>query len=453
MSSLLVVAPHPDDEALGCGGIVAANIVAGNEVEVLFLTSGEYGCPGMDIAKAAAIREAEARAASMVLGSSIVDFWRLPDGRLAYNEEIRDRLIDLIEDINPDTIFVTHERESHPDHRVAGRLVREAVGKLENKPQVLTYEVWTPLTKADRLFNISGVIDKKTQAIRAHTSQVNRQSFDDSAIALARYRGVMQGRCEYAEAFGRMRLNGEDHMRITLALLTWAPSVNHPRAAYAYTTLNAAIFNLDPGDNELRVHIADDGSAPEHIDRLIAICHEYGFEPTITNSERGGYGKSYNLMMQAVHDSTDLVLPLEDDWELTRPLKLENIAKAIETSDGVIRCVRMGYLGFTQELRGKVVSVANQLFLLLDPDSPEPHVFAGHPRLESVAYQRDVGAWPEGIAAGQTEWEVTHRWPARTGVVWPMDLGIPASQDWGTLFAHIGSEGTGEVIPEAITSA
>lgn len=239
-------------------------------------------------------------------------------------------------------------------------------------------------------------------------------------------------------------------MRITIALLTWAPSVDHPRALYARRTLEAALTNIVPGeDNELHLHIADDGSDPQHIRELVEIAKKYGYEPSITNSNRGGYGKSYNLMMQTCHNMSDYILPLEDDWELTRELNLGQVVKSIDASGGVIRSVRMGYLGFTQALLGTVVSYGGQLFLLLDPDSPEPHVFAGHPRLETVDYQRDVGVWPEGIAAGATEWEVTHRFSARMGVAWPLDLGIPASQDWGTLFAHIGSEGVGEVEPQA----
>jgi hypothetical protein len=72
---------------------------------------------------------------------------------------------------------------------------------------------------------------------------------------------------------------------------------------------------------------------------------------------------------------------------------------------------------------------------LLDGDSPEPHVFAGHPRLETVGYQRRVGEWPEGLLPGETEFSVAHYQWARMGVVWPMDLVKPS----GDLFCHIGT--------------
>lgn len=445
---ILVVAPHPDDEAIGCGGFILRNLAVGNEVLTLFLTQGEHGMPGLDINTAASIRVEEAVIASEILGSTIYATWNEPDGGLTYSQDLMFRLKETIEAIKPDVVLVTHERESHPDHRAAGMLVREALSHIENPPEALTYEVWTPHVRVSRVMDITDVMDIKLSAIRAHQSQVVRTAFDTAAEGLNRYRGIMNGKCEYAEVFGKLHQSGAEEMKITLALLTWAPTVDHPRALYARRTLDAALNNIDPGDgNELRVHIADDGSDPQHVRELTEICRKYGYEPTITNSERGGYGKSYNLMMQACHDSSDYILPLEDDWELTRPLNLGPVVKAMDASSGTVRCVRMGYLGFTQQLKGTVVSFGGSLYLLLDPDSPEPHVFAGHPRLETVAFQRDVGSWPEGIAAGATEWEVTHRWPARTGVAWPLDLGVPASQDWGTLFAHIGAEGVGEVNP------
>jgi hypothetical protein len=265
-----------------------------------------------------------------------------------------------------------------------------------------------------------------------------------AALSLARYRGIMQGHCEYAEVYNRMREG--DGMRITIGMLTYAPSIAHPRAEYARTTLESTLKFIDPGDNTLQVHIADDGSDPQHIEILKGIASQYGYEATVTNAERGGYGKSYNLMCQAVHSNSDLVLPLEDDWELTRPLKLEYLAKALDENPD-IRSIRLGYLGITQPLVGTVAFRSGMTYLLLDPNSPEPHVFCGHPRLETVEYQRDIGAWPEGLRAGETEWEVTHRWPARTGVAWPLDIGLPASQDWGSIYAHIGSESFNELVP------
>lgn len=454
MTRLLAIMSHPDDAELGCAGLIIKTVMDGGSVFVLYLTSGEHGIPGKSIEEAREIREEEARQAARILSYDIVGFWRLPDGQLTYSKKLRDSIAKEIEIWSPDLIVTLHEGESHSDHRVTGQLVREALKTLEYPPSAITAEIWTPQLRAQRVLNISDVIDKKMEAIRVHKSQVGRIAFDEAALSLAHYQGILHGKCQYAEVYNTLRLSGESGMRIGLALLTYAPSFDHPRAEYARKTLESTLKFLECGNgNTLHVHIADDGSDRKHVDALQEICAKYGYPiPSWTNAERGGYGKSYNLMMQAIHSSCDLILPLEDDWELTRPLNLEHLAKALDESNGEIRSIRLGYLGITQPLKGTVMFRSGQTFLLLDPDSPEPHVFCGHPRLETVEYERDIGAWPEGISAGNVEWEVTHRWPARTGVAWPLDINLPASQDWGGIFVHIGSESLGGLVPEGIAT-
>jgi len=435
----LIIAPHPDDEILGCGGYIAKQ-KSDDVVQVLYMTSGERGIPGTEPEDAADIRRKEALAVSGYMGFEIVGFWDLPDGQLRYLQDTVNRLATLIDTLRPDTVLVTHEREGHPDHRLAGIMVRAAKDICEHKPEFFGYEVWTPLQRTERVINITEQLQKKMAGMVLYQSQLERNKFDVAALSLARYRGIMQGRCEYAEAFGRIRSNGVENLNITIVLLTWAPNVNSPRHEYAKKTLESVLTHVNPGPHNLQIHIADDGSGPDHVETLIRICKNHGFEPSVTNAERGGYGRSYNLATNHVHERSDLIMPIEDDWELSKPLNLEPLARAIEDSKGEIKCIRLGYIGFTADLRGKFVWHGGNLYMLLDPNSPEVHVFAGHPRLETVEFERSIGTWPEGISAGATEWDVAHRWDSRVGVVWPVDLSIPASQEvGGALFGHIGT--------------
>ena len=219
-------------------------------------------------------------------------------------------------------------------------------------------------------------------------------------------------------------------MTLGIVMLTYTPSIDNPRHEYAMRTMGSLKKNIIY-NGDIRWHVADDGSPPEHFQGLNA-----PEGTTLTNSNRKGYGANYNLATQALHEICDYMLMVEDDWELTKPLELDPLVEALKNSE--IDCIRLGYLGWTQELRGRIMSAANQTFLYLSPDSPEPHVWSGHPRLETVGFQRRVGPWPEGLDPGSTEFQVAKRFESRVGIVWPLDLGIRAGQIQGTLFAHIG---------------
>lgn len=219
--------------------------------------------------------------------------------------------------------------------------------------------------------------------------------------------------------------------------------LTYNRLEYAKTTLNSVLKNLIlPNEETIHVHIADDGSPEGYVKELSELC---ATSPRVahwsfSNSERRGYGANYNLAMQTVHSlfrngDDSYVLPLEDDWELYRPLDITPIMCVLR--EQLFGCVRMGYVGYTQPLRCRFVKHESTYthWLEFDPNSEEPHVFAGHPRLETVAWERTVGPWPEGLNPGETEFNVAHTLPARQGVAWPLSL-IAVS---GDAFAHIGT--------------
>lgn len=220
--------------------------------------------------------------------------------------------------------------------------------------------------------------------------------------------------------------------KLYLLLLTYAESMKSPRKDYAEKTLRSTLDNLK-FSGPVSVHIADDGSPQEYRDWLVDIAGGYPQVQgvTVTNAERRGYGASYNLATQVVHTWADIVLPLEDDWMLPAPLSIDSHVETL-TQDK-IQCIRLGYLGFTKDLIGTVGSQNGQVYLLLDPDSPERHVSAGHPRLETVQFERNVGPWEEGVDPGMTEHLWCGRPGARRGVAWIM--GSPLDG----YYKHIGS--------------
>lgn len=238
--------------------------------------------------------------------------------------------------------------------------------------------------------------------------------------------------------------------RVTLLLLTYEDGERNT----AEPVLRAALDNIRY-DGPLTVHIADDGSIEGHVERLRHIAGGYAHVVAVgsTNAGRRGYGHSYNLATQEVHLANEggIVLALEDDWLLTRPLVLNPLVETLVASHAAllapdIECIRLGYLGFTQALHGYFAHTPAGPMVMLDSASDEPHVFAGHPRLETVRFERAVGPWPEGLPAGATEFAVAHRVEARRDIAWPLDYG-PASQRGDSLFVHIGGHELGEVEP------
>lgn len=207
MKRILVLSPHPDDEAIGCGGTLRRHVEQGHDVLVVFLTSGERGVRGQEPAETALIREREAADAATVLGYKKFEFWRQEDGAVRVTPALLQRFIGMLQTWKPGLVYVPHPSESHPDHRAAARLVQRVLPSLVSRPDVLLYEVWTPLQQIDRVEDISEQIDVKIAAIRAHRSQCAIMRFDESSLGLARYRGEMHSwpGGPYAEVFQRLR--------------------------------------------------------------------------------------------------------------------------------------------------------------------------------------------------------------------------------------------------------
>lgn len=212
--------------------------------------------------------------------------------------------------------------------------------------------------------------------------------------------------------------------------------LTYNRFKYAERTLNSVLNNLI--DEEVRVHIASDGDTDEYLAALVDVANSYSAVKgvSVSNSQRHGYGANYNLATQSLHENCNYMLMLEDDWEATQSVYIA--ALAADMRDLGVGCARLGYIGFTQELRARFAFAQNSrnLWVLFDPDSPEPHVFAGHPRIESRAWSRMVGPWPTDRHPGETEFAVAHIPAARQNVGMPTGYLAPGDN----LFVHIGTD-------------
>lgn len=214
---ILVFAPHPDDDILGCGGSMAWHVQQGQRLKVVYLTSGESGSLDYSKEQLAALREQEARAAALLLGVEQTEFLRWPDGYLQVKPEYLQLLTNLIRMEKPHRIYLPHSQDAVADHLVTHRLVMEAVRRAagpwfqECSPEpwqvgtVLGYEVWTPILSPGLAIDISSFMDIKIAALSEHRSQLRGYAYDDAITGLNRYRAVMNSRYQYCECFQLLR--------------------------------------------------------------------------------------------------------------------------------------------------------------------------------------------------------------------------------------------------------
>ena len=173
-SPLVVLAPHPDDEVFGCGGVLAQAVASGAEIHVVILTDG--AAQG-DVE----IRRAEALEAARRLGLPEPQLWGLPDRSLQPDDRaLRARLEALLLEVRPHAVLVPSTAEIHPDHRALaiavyqllqeippGSELHEAVRSL----RLISYEV-SAVLRPNLLVDVTAEWAQVRHAAEAYSSQI-----------------------------------------------------------------------------------------------------------------------------------------------------------------------------------------------------------------------------------------------------------------------------------------
>lgn len=216
---VLIVAAHPDDEVLGCGGAIARHADRGAEVDVLFLSDGVSSRGPADRNEVDARRQSAVRATE-ILGANRPQFLEYPDNRLDAVP-----LLDVVQSVEavmqrkPYQLIYTHSpADLNIDHQLAARAVVTASRPVpgQSVSAVLFFEVpssseWNfggePQAHFNVVIDIAAQIDRKLEALEAYAVEMRSPPHPrsyDNVRALARTRGATHG-FEAGEAFSLAR--------------------------------------------------------------------------------------------------------------------------------------------------------------------------------------------------------------------------------------------------------
>jgi LmbE family N-acetylglucosaminyl deacetylase/GT2 family glycosyltransferase len=222
---VLCVAPHPDDEVFGCGGLLAAWVDRGCAVHTLILTCGQQDQSAQaagEGADLAAQRRQESVRAAAELGTPAPSFLDLPDRTLRYDTALVAALSQAIAQHAPQLLLLPSLSEPHPDHQAAAlaglAAARDAAPGLHT---VLFYESGAPL-HANLHFPIDAVAERKWRAVQCFTSQLGVEDYEAHARAMATLRAFgLRPPCQQAESFFRVDLAAVREEGALAALPQW----------------------------------------------------------------------------------------------------------------------------------------------------------------------------------------------------------------------------------------
>ncbi len=187
---VLVIAPHQDDESIGCGGTLIKHTKAGGRLEIAFCTSGGEK------------RMYEAKDAAKALGSRRNHFLQFDIRSLYKNtNQLAERFTELFNRVEPEIVFLPFMIDNHQDHVAISRAFSKAYKTKAVNCFVYAYSVWTTLIP-NVIVDISEQWEQKKQAIEYYKTQTATRDYVTMASSISKYWSIVKGRnTQYCEAF------------------------------------------------------------------------------------------------------------------------------------------------------------------------------------------------------------------------------------------------------------
>lgn len=228
---VVILAPHPDDETLGCGGTIA--LYTSNAVEVYLLVLSDGGGISVDLTDKdkdidiTSVRKQESLAAASLLGIKHTLFLGFPTRKLEeYKDEIKKKVEDIVREFEPEIIFAPSPVDFHQDHITTAHMALWLNSKFLPL-KIAFYEIYNTI-RFNTLVDITEVMHVKEKAmLNYHYSLLGRPEIFSNAIkALNSYRSFYTQEMGYYEAYW-MISEPKEHNEI-IEWLTFGMKNEHP---------------------------------------------------------------------------------------------------------------------------------------------------------------------------------------------------------------------------------
>ena len=182
----LVIAPHPDDETMGCGGTLA-RLAPTCDIHVLLVTNGDGGGGLPPDTSQKRMAEMANAVRTLGIGNPVLHQGE-PDGRFEDSPAYRAALGEILERLQPDWVFLPWLRDSHADHSRISFASSQVLAR-SRVDSVLYYETWTPVP-ATHVVDITQTMETKKSALQCHETALRYGNYMDAMVGLNAYRAL-----------------------------------------------------------------------------------------------------------------------------------------------------------------------------------------------------------------------------------------------------------------------
>jgi len=196
--NILILAPHADDESIGCAGIMLNYF---NKVNVICITDGRYGDPEIEPNKMIEIRQNEFKNAMNFLKVSSYVFLSIEDSKVSENYK---KFTEI--DFNKyKAIFIPNYLDRHLDHKAVSNHIYKLIKQnyISKNTDIYYYEVWNTVPVVNSYIDISKKVNDKKNIINFYKSQIKHINYTDKIIALNKFRGLSL-ELDYAECYMKL---------------------------------------------------------------------------------------------------------------------------------------------------------------------------------------------------------------------------------------------------------